>query len=260
MPSPGPCIRALSQATSGACLLLISSRPERSVTDDGGPPTWFHQLLSFQGGPPHLNAVVRPQNDVMKSWKRGTLVVALLFGVAWLLTGGLVVHTYWVNPFRSSDKEFKPYILAEVKCPAATYGIPFVYEYHGDRLPFSIFLTYISHNVVEEPRIEFERLTIRFPDGTEADLGDRFRGGLVPRAEEHWYIDDLHVHQNKPSLRSEVTLEDCVPTRTAFTLRIKGKLLSRGATIETFEADWGFTPSYDTHTFSTWYWILLSGA
>jgi hypothetical protein len=213
-----------------------------------------------------VNGIVRPKNlliascealGVMKPWKRAILVAVSLLGVAWLFTGGLVVHSYWVLPFNSSDKDFRPYVGAQVTCPHATYGIPFVYQYHGDRLPFSISLTYLTHNVVEEPRIEFERLTIKFHDGTEADFGDRFRAGVVPRAEEHWYIDDLHVQQKKPSLRSEVAIKDCVPTRTAFTLRIKGRLLSRGATVETFEADWKFTPNYDTHTFSTWYWILL---
>ena len=196
----------------------------------------------------------------MKPWKRGILVAVSLVAVIWLLTGGLVVHSSWFLRSHSSNKDFRPYLLAEVKCPRATHGVPCVYQYHGDQVPFSISLTYITHNVVEEPRIEFERLTIEFPDGTNADLGGPFRDGLLPRAEEHWYIDDRHFHQKKPSLRSEVTLEDCVPTRTAFTLRIKGKLLSRGATVETFEADWSFTPSYDTHTYSTWYWILKSGA
>ena len=182
--------------------------------------------------------------------------MTLLLGVAWLATGGLVIHSYWVNPFHSRNKEFKPYIVAEVKCPSAIHGIPFVCLYYGDRLPFSISVTYITHYVAEEPRIEFESLSITFLDGAEIDLGDRFRGGLVPRAEEHWYIDDLHVHQKKPSLRSEVKIDDCVPTRTAFTLRIKGKLLSRGETVETFEEDWRFIPSYDTHAFSTWGWIV----
>jgi hypothetical protein len=195
----------------------------------------------------------------MKPWKRGSLLAVLVFGVAWLCTGGLVVHSYWVLPFNSSDKEFRPYIMAKVKCPQATNGIPFVYQYYGDRLPFGISLTYITHNVVEQPRIEFDLLTIKFSDGRETDLVDRFRAGLVPRAEEHWYIDDFHVNQKRPSLRSEVTIEDCVTTRMAFMLRIKGKMLSGGATVETFEADWSFTPSYDTHIFSTWYWILLSG-
>jgi hypothetical protein len=45
----------------------------------------------------------------MKPWKRGTLVVVLLLGLAWLLTGGLVVHSHWVLPFRE-DKPLRTII------------------------------------------------------------------------------------------------------------------------------------------------------
>jgi hypothetical protein len=197
---------------------------------------------------------------IMVPWKRRILIAALLIAAGWLCTGGLITHSYWFLPSKSFDKEFKPYVRAEVKCPEATYGIPFVYQYHGDRPPFGIALTYITHNVVEEPNIKLDRLTIILPDGTETDLADRFRLGIVPRPEEHWYIDDNHVMQKQPSLRSEVIVEDCVPYRTAFILRIKGQLFSHGAIVETFQADWSFTPSYETNTYTTWYWLLLSGA
>jgi len=156
----------------------------------------------------------------MRSWKRGILIVSLLIATGWLCTGGCVTHSYWLLPSNSYGNDFKPYVRADVKCPGATYGTPYIYQYHGDRLPFGISLTYITHNVVEEPRITLDRVTIKLADGTETDLADRFREGIVPRVEEHWYIDDNHAMQKKPSLMSEVSIEDCVPNRNPFRLRI----------------------------------------
>src|SRR5947209_8389645 len=105
----------------------------------------------------------------MSRWKRVALLGALCIGVPWLCTGGLVVHEYWVLPVNSFNEERKPYIRVEVTRPSANYGVPFIYLYHTDRTPFGIKLTYITHNVVEEPRITFDRVTVEHPDGSNSD-------------------------------------------------------------------------------------------
>src|SRR5262249_11387305 len=99
----------------------------------------------------------------MKPWKRRLLLPVVALGITWLCTGGLVVHSYWVLPFNSYDRDFKPYILVEVKCPSVTCGVPFVYQHFGDRPPFGLSLLYITHNVVEDPKITFDTFALRFP-------------------------------------------------------------------------------------------------
>ena len=49
----------------------------------------------------------------MRTW--GVLLAGLVPAVAWLCTGGVVVHRYWLLPFNSLDQEFKPYVRAEVE-------------------------------------------------------------------------------------------------------------------------------------------------
>ena len=105
-----------------------------------------------------------------------------------------------------------------------------------------------------------DQATIRFPDGTEADLAARLQAGLILLHEEHWYIDDAHVNQKKPSLRGQVTISNCVSSRTPFRFLLKGRMLSEGVPVEAFEADWSFMPAYETHLYTTWGWVLASGA
>jgi len=195
----------------------------------------------------------------MRKWQRAVLFGALAVGVVWFFTSGFVVLRYWVLADASYDKEFRPYIRADVKTIDASYGVPFVFYYLTDRTPFSIRLTYITHNVVENPSVAFDRLAIEFPDGTETDLTGRFRAGVVPRVDEHWYIDDAHEQQKRPCLRFEVTAEDCLHQRIPFTLRVKGQLRSRGAVVEAFDAALTFTPCYETRVLTRWHWVALSG-
>ena len=196
----------------------------------------------------------------MKHRKLVVFGAVLPFVVVWICTGGVVVHRYWVNPFNSYQRAFKPYVLAEVKPGDGSWGVPLLFQYCGDRTPFGIALTYITHNVVTNGRVIIEKATIRFPDGAETNIAERVQASLILRPEEHWYIDDAHVKQKQPSLRGQLTISNCVPSRTPFTFHLKGRMLSEGNLVEAFEADWSFTPEYETHVYTTWGWIAASGA
>ena len=195
----------------------------------------------------------------MRLQKRVILGAVFFLVLAWLCTGGMVVFRHWFNPRRSFQQEFKPYILAEVKVHDSVYGVPFLFQYFGDRTPFGISLTYVTHNVVKEGRILIDEATIRFQDGTATDIVRPIQTGLILRPEEHWYIDEAHVNLKQPSLRGEVTVNDCLPARTPFMLSIRGRMVSEGLPVETFDVEWKFEPQYETDIFSTWRWLAASG-
>jgi hypothetical protein len=196
----------------------------------------------------------------MRKWKQAILLGVLGLAITWLCTGGLVIYSYWFFPVKDYDNSSKPYIRVEVERRPAVYGVPFIYQYFGDQTPFGLRLSYSTHNVVEDPRITFDRFDIEFADGTETDIASRFKAGVVPSAAELWYTDDSHAWQKRPVLQAEVTVEDCIPKRTAFTLRLKGQLRSGGVLVETFDAEMTFRPHYETEIYSRWYWLVLSGA
>jgi hypothetical protein len=196
----------------------------------------------------------------MTTRKRLILGTVLCLGLIWLGTGGVVVHSYWFNAFSSYDRETRPYILARVEGDVAEYGIPCLFQYYGDKTPLSVTLTYRTHNVVPNGQIAIDKAILRLSTGDVTDLTSRVQAGWVLRPEEHWYLDDAHAQQKKPSLHGELRIEKCIPSRTPFTLRLKGRMISEGVTVESFENDFRFVPQYETQVFTTWVWLIMSGA
>jgi hypothetical protein len=186
---------------------------------------------------------------------RAALLIGIPFGLIWLCTGGCVVHSYWLLPSDVHDSAFRPYVQAEVTSQDASYGIPFVFQYHTDQPPYRIRVTYITHSVVADPVLKLESLTVKFPDGSVMDLTDRFREGVVPAPDEHWYVDDDHLMQKRPSLRWETVIEDVLPRATAFELRMRGHLYSHGRPVEALDAVLHIRLRYETTTQTGWMWL-----
>ena len=194
----------------------------------------------------------------MKWWKRFTVIGGVVVAAAWLCTGGLVVHRFWFNSSQSFDRAFQPFILVNAKGREVVYGVPYVFQHFSSEAPLSLQLTYITHRSMDHPEIVFDRCIVHLADGTEIDLTDRVRV-VVPQSTEHWYIDDFHTMQKVPSLRSEITLPDCVPNEKPFKLRLEGRLRSSGETVERFDAVFSFTPNYESEVLTNWWWILSAG-
>ena len=192
----------------------------------------------------------------MKKRTRITGWFMVPIGLAWLCTGGCVEYRYWSVPADSYNRDFKPYISAEVIKRSKTGGIPLIYQQHFDEPPSGLRLSFISHTTASDPSLTFERVAIEIPDGTLMDLTDRFYGGVVPLLQEHLYIDDSHQKQTRSSLSWETTIDDCLPKATSFRLRIKGQLRSRGAVVEDFDAHLSIPLKYDSGRVTGWHWIL----
>src|ERR1043166_1428652 len=124
----------------------------------------------------------------------------------WLVTGGIVVHEYWVLPFDSYDKTFSPYIRVDVKTGVATKGIPYVFEYVGDEVPFDIQIQYLTHKIVENPTLTIEDINIIYVDGDNDNFGRRCLEATRLTADIHGYIDDFGAKREKPCLRAVVML------------------------------------------------------
>lgn len=82
----------------------------------------------------------------------------------------------------------------------------------------------------------------------------------MPNPDEHWYIDDDHKQQKRPSLRWETVIEDVLPRATAFELRVKGQLRSQGRPVEGIDAVLNIRLRYETTTQTGWMWLASASA
>src|SRR5262245_53764237 len=189
-----------------------------------------------------------------RAWRLPVALGGAALLSSWICTGGCVQYQYWLLPVASYDRDFRPYVRVEVKSNTQTSGIPLVYERHTQRPPFGVQLTYITHTIVRDPALTFERVAIEFPDGTVTDLTDRVRTGVVPRIETHVYVED-HKEHRRASLRWEELIEDCLPDATPFKIRIKGKLWFRDAIVEEFDALLNVPLRYESGSVTGWGWL-----
>ena len=185
-------------------------------------------------------------------WKRIAAPFVISVGLLWLCTGGCVVHSYWLLPSDSHGREFRPYLRADVTRRPAVYGVPLIFQYVTDRSPFGLRMTFITHTVVADPTLTFDRVAVEYPNGSVTDLTDRFRSAVVPHPAEHWYIDDDGRDQKRPSLRWEAVIEGVLPRATPFELRVKGQLRSGGKVIEEFDFVLRIQLRYETTTRTGW--------
>jgi len=163
----------------------------------------------------------------MKKGKLAVKIVSLLL-LLWILTGGLVIARYdWILP-ESSGEDYRPLILLEFPSNFHTYGIPLICTYTAETVPFDLTVIYITHNTAPDPELHVNSLVVDYGDSTVVDLTDRIARQLKPVADEHWYIDDNHINQKKPSLRATYTIPNCMPKRGSFHLRISTSLAQRG--------------------------------
>jgi hypothetical protein len=190
---------------------------------------------------------------------RCTQICTLVIGLAWLSTGGVVVHKYWFDPSDSVGQEFKPYIRIDALSRNDAFGVPFLFEYFGDGAPISLRLTYLTHTLVPEPTVIFDSLALGFPDGTTKDITGCIGGQVAPIIDRHLYIDEMHKQHNVASLRLQIIIDDVVGKPTPFNVRLKGELRSQGRSVEPFEFSLDFVPHYQVETFTGWHWLIVSG-
>lgn len=193
----------------------------------------------------------------MKKGKLALKVSGALL-LLWLLTGGLVIARYdWILP-EPSPTDYRPLILLDFPNDFHTYGIPLICTYTTETAPFGLSVIYITHNTVPDPELHVDKLVVEYGDGTVVDLTDRIAGELKPVADEHWYIDDGHVHQKKPSLRATYTIPNCMPKRGAFVLRISTHLRSQGQVVERYDSVIQYKYHRETSVMIRWWYLLLS--
>jgi hypothetical protein len=192
--------------------------------------------------------------------KKGKLALkafgALL--LLWLLTGGLVIARYdWILP-EPSPTDTRPLILLDFPDNFHTYGIPLICTYTTETAPFSLTVSYITHNTVPDPELHVDKLVVKYADGTFVDLTGRIAGELKPVADEHWYIDDNHVNQKKPCLRATCTIPSCMPKRGAFVLWVSTRLISQGHVVERYESATQYKYYSESSVMTTWWHLLVS--
>lgn len=165
-----------------------------------------------------------------------------LVSLCLLGSGCVAVLNSWSLPFEHYQQgDFKPLIMVEVDTGTKSVGVPYVFEYFGDRVPFGLKVTYITHNVVPHPTLHVEFATVRFDDGTVIEIGEQLQSQLLLIRQDHKYIETFQ-DQTKPGLFGKATIANCIPKKLPFTLRIKGRMMSDGAVAERFDAKLRFEP------------------
>jgi hypothetical protein len=167
--------------------------------------------------------------------KRVRLVVILLAipSILWMFTGGCVVFNYqWVSapPY---NRNYRPLLLVDVEKEYTQHGVPYLFLYSTEDVPYDMTLTYIHHDIVHEPEICFEEITLIDFNGPEVSLIDDPNGQVViPHRDEHWYIDDNGDMQKTPCLRADLRYPACIDYPPTFDLRVKLRLYSGGREID----------------------------
>jgi hypothetical protein len=196
----------------------------------------------------------------MARWCRVSKAIAVLVAMLWLLTGGLVVHTYWFFSFRSENKEFKPYLRVDALPSKNRTGIPFLFEHFSEGPPLTIRFRYVTHTIVDRPSVDFDSFVIKFSDGGEVNLTKTSNESINVRIDEHRYIDDIAGNRTVPSLMFEIDAKTCINTSNPFSVEVKGHLRSNGKIVEPFSSAFDFAPRYERRAFSTWWWLLASSS
>jgi hypothetical protein len=180
----------------------------------------------------------------------------VLVCLAWLPTGGVIVHRFWFHTSKATNSDHKPYIRVEVQTASTLRGVPYVIQTVTDDVPFGLRLFYESRNVVKEPRLSVQDLSIVFSDGTKTELLDRIEAIVSPKPDEHWHLTSTGARRSFPILSHEINLPECINKRTMFVVRFRGKLLSNGHIVETFDATFEFNPRHEVEILTTWRWLF----
>lgn len=180
--------------------------------------------------------------------------------VIWALTGGFVIVETPEDNYRVIENDFAPYVRVEVLSNDCAFGIPFVFQVITPCSPSTIRVVYITHTIVDDPKVRIDELAVDYAEGRSIDLTKRINANQIPIIEEHMFIDDAHNQQSKRSLRSVLTATDCLPSKDHFSFRASGRLFSRDNVVEPFQYKFDFPQRHKKTIFFTWYWLVVSKA
>src|SRR5262245_35304177 len=192
-------------------------------------------------------------------WKKTALWGTIGFAFTWIISGGLVVeHTYRIEPLPYGCGG--PDIGVEIVNRPAFAGVPLVVWYNTDRGRLSVRVTYVTHNYsLADPEIIRDWCNLTLPDGGVIDLTRQVRAGWNPQPwlHEYWTVT-TNRFRSVPSLKSEVTVDDCLPPDTPFDLRVKGRLCSGGKVIEEIDETQSHQPHKRTKVRVLWQWLTFT--
>lgn len=188
-------------------------------------------------------------------WRKAALFGAVGFALVWIASGGLIIeHKYRVDalPYVGGG----PDIWVDLLNRPASGGIPLVLRYNSDRTRLGVRVTYVTHHVLTDPELNLDWCNLILPDGTVIDLTRRVRAGWKPEPWQHEYPSVYsNRFQSEPSLKSEVTVDDCLPADTPFVFRMKGRLCSGGVAIEEIDETQSYQTLRRTRVRVAWLWL-----
>ena len=164
----------------------------------------------------------------MKQRKRVIRVVVWLAiagsGIFWLITGGLVVYDYsWYGGFATLPVPGGPPIVLTVDTHVQDVGVPFVFSYLSDHVPYSLEIAaYDDDKGKITVTLFIDDLSIVYPDGRAVEV-------ISPM--DRWTQDFRRYSLaglsegplNGPPLRVECRLERVIGEATDFRVKISGR-------------------------------------
>ena len=180
----------------------------------------------------------------------------MFLAVVWFCSGGVVLfHHQYYRPAFYKQGDWRPLILVDFHKTYASYGVPLLFQYHTDRLPFALKLQYVTHNVVSDSVLQFDRLEVVFADGSALDLRERIGDRIPLTRYVRQFLDDANVRQECDAIRALIDLGDCIDSRQTFTFYVAGDVTADREVTERFEAAIVFESKEECDVNSGWEWI-----
>src|SRR5262245_37850695 len=112
----------------------------------------------------------------MKKRKRALALCIVGLLILWVFTGGFVFHRYQEIVPNHFNNNFHPLLLVEFDRHVQVFGLPYFCIYFTDEVPFDMEIEYITHNVVEQPELQIDKLLVQYDDGDALDLSSTVVG------------------------------------------------------------------------------------
>ena len=183
----------------------------------------------------------------------------LIPAVAWMFTGGIIIYRkQYISPRFFEQGNCTPLIIVDIVQDMKNYGIPFLFQYKTDYVPFSIQLHYISHKAPAKSTLCFEHVQVTYSDENQVDLTRSIPDNILMTPYSHVYIDDEGNRQETLAVDAKLDFEHCIDLRQKFSLHLSGNVKTENKIVESFNTTLKFESKTESKIFTGWSFYLIS--
>jgi len=191
----------------------------------------------------------------MKKRKKLFLTIGITFLIVWLLTGGIVVSSYSTYYADSYNDNHKPDILLEIDVNDDLKGIPYLFQYVTDSIPYSLKMRVIHHDFDKYKYFVIEKINVKYGDGTLDDLMLKVKDPKIELLiDEDWYSEDDKVGILKVKCRmATVSFPACITKKGDLQFNISGHFLGDHTGKQNVSFALDFKVEHESGIYPMWY-------